>query len=115
MYIQNQNGQFNEVKLPQAAIKQSYLGHWRNVRVGFITKRELPDLAVVEGSGSGPYYFKIFQSKETAPHFAFHSPYYVKRLPYAPADLELLDFDKNGFVDVYISQANERKGYCAGK
>ena len=113
MYLQNRKGQFTRVPKHQYIGKKSHVGYWRNARVGRLTNDSMPDLITVEGRGAGPHYLHIFKGKKTPPYFSFENPYQIMKLPHASLDLELLDVNKDGIKDIYVSQANEKRGYCA--
>lgn len=112
-YLQTKAGGFSEVRLTQN--KESKIGHWRNVRVEKITGKGRPDLITVEGEGAGPYYLNIFNGKPTEPFFMLNKPYLSMELPHASEDFEILDANSDGIKDIYVSQTDEKQGYCAAK
>lgn len=113
MYVQNRYGRFNEIRIPT----NKYIGSkgWRDVLVGRVTRNQRPDLITIEGSYKDPSYLRIYKGIRKRPFFDFSKPYYSKRMPNAASGLEILDVNQDGWKDIYVTQANEERGYCAGK
>ena len=114
MYIQNKSGRFGQVNIPLN--KRSRVGKWKNVRVGHVTGLLKPDLIVVEQApGNGSPLLRIFPPRPYPPFFAFYFPYLTMKLPAAATDVEIIDVNNDGKMDIYIPQTNERGGYCAAR
>jgi len=113
MFVQLENGKFEEVVL-------TTIKWWRNGRVAYVTKSERPDLVVVGGElgaqkqGTGAF-IHIYKAIQEPPYFDLTKPFYSLNLPNGAYDVEVLDVNDDSNLDIYISQANETAGYCAGK
>lgn len=101
IYVQRNGGSFKQMALPLAGVK------WRNVRVGYVTRNQLPDLVVVE-----EHFLRIYRGIPIEPYFNFRKPYYSRQLPYAAYDVEILDVNKDSVKDIFVSMADETQGYC---
>jgi len=128
MYVQNKKtGKWGRPGLVSLVSRPKMLKDWRNARVGFVTRQQLPDLVVVTGSwldvqnsGNGGvprdgYWLRIFQGTKDPPYFQFDKPYYSLQLPYAAPDIELVDANQDGMPDIYVLQTDETRGYCAAR
>jgi len=116
MYVQNSNGEFRQIPIVPRLESEQYVGNWRNVRVGYVTQRELPDLVVVEGRwDEEDNYVRIFKGLSEPPFFDFDDPVLNMQLPNAAPDVEIMDVNRDGYKDLYVLQASELHGYCSVK
>lgn len=115
MYIQTKGGTFTEINFSELRRFDDTVGSWRNVRVDYITRRATPDLVVVEDRPQQKSVLKVFQGVRNAPYFDFRQPYYKIELDDAAPDLEVVDVNSDGILDIFILQANERNGYCGAR
>jgi len=119
-YIQSKNGKFSEVRVPANNRKRAGC-YWRNLRIDFVTKRSRPDLVVIEvaesgSEGSNPvpqHRLLIYEGIPNKPYFDFRQPYFSLLLPNASPDVEILDVNSDGLLDVFVAQTNEHPNtYC---
>jgi FG-GAP-like repeat len=103
---------FSEVAVPSAQAAQA--SGWRNARLADVNRDGIQDVVVLTGSRkSAITYLRIFLGIRSKPHFDFRKPYYEAKLPWLAPDLEVLDVNNDGLVDIYVVQVDSRKGsYC---
>jgi hypothetical protein len=113
IFIQNEDGTWDDVELPDG--NEKYLTQWRNVRVADVTGDGISDLLVAKsGWESGGLH--IFKGISEKPYFDFNAPYFEKELQHASPDLEVVDINNDGLLDVYVVQSDqspEEDNYCA--
>lgn len=116
MYLQGDDGQFNEVQLDANRKKMETLRYWRGVRWGNLTGNKRKDLVVTRGGfrDNHEFWLHVFVGTEEPPYFDFRKPYYTRRLPNVPFGIELLDVNRDGIVDVYVTQRALDSEYCFG-
>jgi len=107
IFVQSKKGNFRKLNLPDTGNVRG----WRNVRVGPILNGGKQDIAVV-GAGTDSSYLKIFRSISKPPYFDFRKPAYATRFPHATPDLEFVDVNNDKILDIYVTQADEARGYC---
>jgi FG-GAP-like repeat len=105
---------FYRVSLPP---NLPHLLYWNSARLADVTGDGILDLVVVTISSvrpvARPPYLKIFRGTRRSPYFDFVRPYYVEKLNYPAADVEVLDVNGDGLEDLYVVQVDTRKGkYC---
>ena len=122
LYQQTRNGGF----LPNPWGGTFNMVDWRNARVGDFNGDGILDLATVAGGHEGSF-LRVFRGIRRRPWFDFRQSaiWYQRPLPFAAPDLEVLDFNRDGIMDLYIVQTDERRfdgrgrlrqrAYCANK
>lgn len=107
MFLQNPDSSWTN--LPASG---TWSQNWHNARFADITGDGFPDLIVVGWNAS----IRIFQGSPTYPHFDFDNhPYYERFLPYSATDVEVLDVNGDGLIDLYVVQVDVTKNatnYC---
>lgn len=121
VYLQSKDGGFR--RYPWLASKNQK--HWRNIRVADFSGDGIPELAVLYWGDKKTGKLKIFRGTRNPPYFDFTGPvYYERTFPHSVVDLEVLDVQEDGLLDLYIVLSDEnvrdkngklRKSYCAGK
>jgi FG-GAP-like repeat len=105
------------VQVPISTTSNPYVLQWRKARLADVNGDGRKDLVVVTGSlrrgDATPRYLIVFRGIAASPYFDFASPYFRRRMPYSPTDVEVMDVNGDGRADLYVVQANERTGYCA--
>lgn len=92
--------------------------NWRSMRLGDINGDGIQDLVVSYFGHKGVV--NVFKGIPRAPFFDFaKAPYFHMSFPYAIPDVELIDINRDGKLDVYVVQTDTRpeagqKKYCAG-
>ena len=84
---------------------------WRNVKLADVTGDGRLDLMAVDKGSDGSRLW-IFRGIAKSPYFDFDNPWYKTELPFAAPDVDLLDVNGDGLMDVYVVQTNEANGYC---
>jgi len=105
MYVQTKSGSFGQINVP---LNSKKFQQWQSVRVGYVTKSSNPDLIITgrhEGKKKSFHYLRIFKPIDKAPWFNFGNPYLTMKLPHAAPDLELLDVNNDGYIDICKSSA----------
>ena len=98
MILQNPDGSWTDLPASGAWSK-----NWHNARLADITGDGFPDLIVVGWNSS----IRIFQGSPSYPHFDFNKqPYYERVLPYSATDVEVLDVNGDGLLDLYVVQVD---------
>lgn len=95
------------------------MNNWRAAAVADFSGDGIPDLAVTYDSRFSSF-LRIFKGQREFPYFQFTStnPWYQRYLPFAAPDIEALDINKDGKMDLYVVQADERpiaNNYCGGQ
>ena len=110
IFLQNQDSTWTTVPTTGDQSKD-----WSNARVADITGDGISDLIVVGRGAEG--YVRIFEGKPTFPHFDFlQRPFFERRLPYSSPDVELVDANNDGILDMYVVQVNQTvssDNYCS--
>jgi FG-GAP-like repeat len=103
---------FSEVFVPSAYATQA--SGWRSARLADVNRDGIQDVVVLTGAPkSATTYLKVFLGIRSRPYFDFRQPYFVAQLPWLAPDLEVLDVNNDGLVDVYVVQVDSRTGkYC---
>lgn len=122
MFVQNSGGgSWRSVSMDYG---RANTRNWRKIRTADVTGDGIPDLLVAFW-GNKPD-FKVFKGIRESPYFDLKRAYYAARLPNAIPDLEVVDVNRDGKLDIYIVQSDERKfepnsnklrtpmPYCAG-
>ena len=122
VYLQLPNGEFR--RYPWLASRNQV--HWRNIRIADFSGDGIPDLAVLYWTNRSEGKLKIFRGTQRQPYFDFTGPvYYERTFPHSAVDLEVLDVQEDGKLDLYVVLSDEkvkgrtpdelRAAYCAGK
>lgn len=116
IYLQKRNG-WAKKSIP--GFPKRGMNNWRAAVVADFTGDKIPDLAVTYHSEINSF-LRIFKGQRDWPYFRFTStnPWYQRRLPFAAPDIEAIDANRDGKMDLYIVQADERRipnNYCGGK
>lgn len=117
MFVQNPDETFREVPITEGMHRAR---NWRNVRVADVTGDGIMDLVVTRGyryNQVPQLKLVVFQGSPdgTFPFFkAPNNPYYELQLDYAAPNLEILDVNDDGILDIYVVQADETTNgtYC---
>ena len=110
IYTQSKTGIWSQQSLPNGRTTAKL----QSARLADITGDGRQDLVAVNRGEQGSRLY-IFKGQVTAPYFDFRNPWYQRALPYAAPDVEVLDVNGDGLLDVYVVQSNETLGYCNGK
>lgn len=112
LFRQRPNGEWEDVDLGSPRYEEYVLG-WRNARTADMDGDGLLDLLVV-GPEPANATFRIFPGTRRAPYFNFDRPLFEDILPHAAPDLEVMDVDGDGWLDVYVVQSDEtgEGAYC---
>jgi hypothetical protein len=111
IFVQNEDETFTNVPLTGSRTR-----NWRNMRVADVTGDGILDMIVTTGyrwDQLQQLKLIIFKGSVTAPFFEA-TPYYERLLNYAAPNVEILDVNDDGLLDIYVVQADETTGgtYC---
>lgn len=106
IYVQRIDGSWQT--LP--GVTGPHVTNWSSARVADVSGDGRPDLVVID-TQRGKSYVKVFRGVDTAPYFYFASSYHTRALEHDAPDLEVLDVDGDGRLDIYVVQVS-RTGYC---
>lgn len=96
---------------------QPGMNNWRAAAVADFSGDGIPDLAVTYHDENASY-LRIFRGQPEYPYFEFiANAWYQRTLPFAAPDIEAIDANGDGLMDLYVVQADERRipnNYCGG-
>lgn len=116
VFEQGPDGAFFRIPIPQAP---GFNDNWLSSSVGEFNGDEFPDLVVTTrwfkndaGKFVAPQLF-IFPGIDEDQRWDFENPYYEAPLKYRAKDIEILDVNGDGLLDIYVVQTAKKKGtYC---
>lgn len=117
IFVQNKDETFSSIPLTGTGAK-----NWRNAHVANVTGDGILDMIVTTGYRWNPAVqeLKLIVLKGsgmTAPFFEA-TPYYEGLLKYAAPNVEILDVNDDGLLDIYVVQTDEltnnTHSYCGG-
>lgn len=110
LMLQDERGGFHEV-LRGAGLP---IRNWRNARLADFDGDGRLDLAVVYRGYSNST-LRVFRGIRGKPYFDFNERgYFSRSLPYAAPDLEVLDVNGDGKMDIYVVQDDQVRRYPNG-
>jgi FG-GAP-like repeat len=109
--LQNKDSTWTRLPVPT----KSQSTRWSNARVADIDRDGIPDIITVRSGTPGS--LKIFKGSGAFPYFDFDQPPMFERsFPFATPNVEVLDVNGDGLLDLYVVQADETviaTNYCA--
>lgn len=118
IYVQQKDATFRKVMPPRGV-------QWADARVANISSA--PSSRRGRGEGGRPDLVAIRDKRQLViyrgileePHFDFKEPIYEVTLPFVARGVEILDVNRDGYPDIYVTQSrsddNRRTNYCGGK
>lgn len=87
---------------------------WKSVRVGHVLGSDCPDLVVGGVTKEGRHFVRVYKGKRGRPYFNFNEPAYELYVDHSIPDLELIDVDDDGRLDIYVIQndISDPSSYC---
>jgi hypothetical protein len=56
----------------------------------------------------------VFKGRAVSPYFDFLNPYYQRDMGWTAVDVEVLDVNRDGRADLYVSKVNSARGQFCG-
>lgn len=103
LYLQSPTGAWRKVELP------ARFGDIRAARVRDVTGDQIADIVLTTWSQKRILVFKGLANR-AEPFFDFTNPYFRMILPQTAEDIELLDVNSDGLVDIYVPQIDADTG-----
>ena len=116
LFLQNPDSSWTEVELWEEQAKD-----WRSARIADVNGDGVNDLIVVGPGGQKPKkkpesYVRVFAGVSEPPYFHLSSSLLWEMVtPFATPDVQVLDVNSDGIVDIYVVQTDESTSgnYCA--
>jgi hypothetical protein len=116
VYTQSMNGKWSQLSMNPSKQTTAMLKNWQNVRITDLNQDGYPDLIVSSLADKKNSMLRVFAGIQGSPFFDFDKPMFEQKLPFIGPNLELLDINRDGLYDIYVSQYDHLShNYCSAR